>query len=86
MGGTFLSLDKEYKEHLIINLHDSLSGHSTTSLEEAIQYSEHSSTKCTRIMIETWPDYCLKPHLMEMLQFSCTRIEIGVQSIYESVA
>jgi elongator complex protein 3 len=86
MGGTFLSLDKEYKEYFIRNLHDALSGHSSTSLEEAIQYSEHSSTKCIGITIETRPDYCLKPHLTEMLQYGCTRIEIGVQSIYESVA
>ena len=38
------------------------------------------------ITIETRPDYCLKPHLSEMLGYGCTRIEIGVQSIYESVA
>ena len=38
------------------------------------------------ITIETRPDYCLKPHLNEMLSYGCTRIEIGVQSIYEDVA
>ena len=43
-------------------------------------------TKCIGITIETRPDYCLKPHLTEMLNYGCTRIEIGVQSIYEDVA
>ena len=43
-------------------------------------------TKCIGITIETRPDYCLKPHLSEMLSYGCTRIEIGVQSIYEDVA
>lgn len=86
MGGTFLSLDQDYKEYFIRNLHDALSGHSSTSLAEAIEYSEHSTTKCIGITIETRPDYCLKPHLTEMLSYGCTRIEIGVQSIYESVA
>lgn len=86
MGGTFLSLDRDYKEYFIRNLHDALSGHSSQSLEEAIRYSEQSTTKCIGITIETRPDYCLKPHLVEMLQYGCTRIEIGVQSIYESVA
>lgn len=43
-------------------------------------------TKCIGITIETRPDYCLKPHLNEMLSYGCTRIEIGVQSIYEDVA
>lgn len=86
MGGTFLSLDKEYKDYFIRNLHDALSGFHSTNVEESIRYSEQSTTKCIGITIETRPDYCLKPHLEEMLQYGCTRIEIGVQSIYESVA
>jgi len=86
MGGTFLSLDTEYKDYFIRNLHDALSGHVSHSVAEAIQYSEHSTKKCVGITIETRPDYCLKPHLDEMLSYGCTRIEIGVQSIYESVA
>nr|XP_021398842.2 elongator complex protein 3 isoform X1 [Lonchura striata domestica] len=36
--------------------------------------------------IETRPDYCLRPHLSAMLGYGCTRLEIGVQSVYEDVA
>jgi elongator complex protein 3 len=86
MGGTFLSLDTSYKDYFIRNLHDALSGYHSNSVEEAIRYSEQAVTKCIGITIETRPDYCLRPHLDEMLQYGCTRIEIGVQSIYESVA
>eukprot|EP00574_Skeletonema_japonicum_P004621 CAMPEP_0201723724 /NCGR_PEP_ID=MMETSP0593-20130828/7660_1 /ASSEMBLY_ACC=CAM_ASM_000672 /TAXON_ID=267983 /ORGANISM="Skeletonema japonicum, Strain CCMP2506" /LENGTH=597 /DNA_ID=CAMNT_0048214855 /DNA_START=144 /DNA_END=1937 /DNA_ORIENTATION=- len=86
MGGTFMSLDKSYKDYFIRNLHDALSGHKSSSVEEAVRYSEQSTIKCIGITIETRPDYCLKPHLSEMLGYGCTRIEIGVQSIYESVA
>ncbi|KAJ8569109.1 hypothetical protein ON010_g6151 [Phytophthora cinnamomi] len=86
MGGTFLSLDARYRDYFIRNLHDALSGHSSTNVEEAVRYSEQSSTKCTAITIETRPDYCLKPHLHDMLRYGCTRIEIGVQSVYEDVA
>ncbi|KAE8123980.1 hypothetical protein FH972_018893 [Carpinus fangiana] len=32
------------------------------------------------------PDYCLGPHLRQMLLYGCTRLEIGVQSTYEDVA
>ncbi|CAJ0832367.1 7498_t:CDS:10 [Entrophospora sp. SA101] len=49
-------------------------------------YSEQSMMKCIGITIETRPDYCLKPHLSQMLRYGCTRLEIGVQSIYEDVA
>ncbi|CDW78801.1 elongator complex protein 3 [Stylonychia lemnae] len=86
MGGTFLSLDQNYRDYFIRNLHDALSGHSSNSIEEAIAYSEQSKSKCIGITIETRPDYCLKPHLNDMLQYGCTRIEIGVQSIYEDIA
>ena len=86
MGGTFMSLDRKYKDYFIRNLHDALSGHHSSTVEEAISYSEQSTTKCIGITIETRPDYCLKPHLSEMLGYGCTRIEIGVQSVYESVA
>lgn len=86
MGGTFLCLPEEYRDYFIKNLHDALSGHTSKNVKEAVEYSEHSKTKCIGITIETRPDYCLKPHLNSMLDYGCTRIEVGVQSVYEDVA
>jgi elongator complex protein 3 len=42
MGGTFMSLDVEYKDFFIRNLHDALSGHHSSSVAEAITFSEQS--------------------------------------------
>lgn len=86
MGGTFMSLDAQYRDYFIRNLHDALSGHSSASVPEAVSFSEQANTKCIGITIETRPDYCLRPHLNDMLSYGCTRIEIGVQSVYEDVA
>ncbi|GAA5816307.1 Elongator subunit [Mucor flavus] len=86
MGGTFMSLSEEYRNWFIQNLHDALSGHSSNDLDEAVRYSQQSQTKCIGITIETRPDYCLKPHLSQMLRYGCTRLEVGVQSVYEDVA
>ncbi|ROT69787.1 elongator complex protein 3 [Penaeus vannamei] len=86
MGGTFMALPEDYRDYFIRNLHDALSGHSSTSVDEAVLYSERSNTKCIGITIETRPDYCLKRHLSDMLKYGCTRLEIGVQSVYEDVA
>uniref|UniRef100_H2YDD3 Elongator complex protein 3 n=1 Tax=Ciona savignyi TaxID=51511 RepID=H2YDD3_CIOSA len=86
MGGTFMSLSDSYKDFFIRNLHDALSGHRSNNVEEAVKYSERSRTKCIGITIETRPDYCLKKHQSEMLSYGCTRLEIGVQSVYEDVA
>ncbi|KAJ6229946.1 elongator complex protein [Anaeramoeba flamelloides] len=85
MGGTFLSMDQEYQEFFITRLHDALSGHMSFSVEEAIRYSEQANKKNTGLVIETRPDYCLRPHLNNMLRFGCTRIEIGVQTVYRDV-
>ncbi len=86
MGGTFMSLDKEYRDYFIRNLHDALSGHTSANVSEAVKYSEMSKTKCIGITIETRPDYCLRPHLSSMLEYGCTRLEIGVQSVFEDIA
>ncbi|OQR72902.1 elongator complex protein 3-like [Tropilaelaps mercedesae] len=86
MGGTFMSLPDDYRDFFIRNLHDALSGHTSASVDEAVKYSERSKTKCIGITIETRPDYCLKRHLSDMLRYGCTRLEIGVQSVYEDVA
>jgi len=86
MGGTFMCLDESYRDFFIRNLHDALSGHTSNNVDEAVKYSERSKTKCIGITIETRPDYCLKKHQSSMLMYGCTRLEIGVQSVYEDVA
>ncbi|XP_066532845.1 elongator complex protein 3 [Hoplias malabaricus] len=86
MGGTFMALPEDYRDYFIRNLHDALSGHTSNNVAEAVSYSERSNTKCVGITIETRPDYCLKRHLSDMLAYGCTRLEIGVQSVYEDVA
>ena len=86
MGGTFLSMDADYRAWFVSGLHDALSGHTSSSLEEAVRFSELARAKCVAITIETRPDYCLAPHIDAMLSYGCTRIEIGVQSVFEDVA
>ncbi|CAI7783113.1 unnamed protein product [Closterium sp. NIES-53] len=145
MGGTFMSLPADYRDFFVRNLHDALSGRSSASVAEAVQYAEHAATRCIGLTIETAlplvaslslpilagtspeadssvqvhaacnrplipnpanpprllssrpclpsthqptsrPDYCLGPHLRQMLAYGCTRLEIGVQSTYEDVA
>ena len=86
MGGTFMSLPTDYRDYFIRNLHDALSGHKSENITEATEFGEQGYTKCVGITIETRPDYCLKPHLNDLLAYGCTRLEIGVQSVYEDIA
>lgn len=86
MGGTFMSLPQDYREEFISCLHNALSGATTTNIDESVALSQESNTKCVGITIETRPDYCTETHLDDMLKYGCTRLEIGVQSVYEDVA
>ncbi|KAL1302590.1 hypothetical protein AAFC00_002968 [Neodothiora populina] len=86
MGGTFMSLPPSYREDFISQLHNALSGYQTSHVDEAVMAGEMSNTKCVGITIETRPDYCLETHLTDMLRYGCTRLEVGVQSLYEDVA
>lgn len=86
MGGTFMSLSDEYKDYFIRRLYDSLSNFSGSSVEDSIAAAQHSPIKCVAITIETRPDFCTPKHLDQLLLFGCTRLEIGVQSVFEDVA
>ena len=86
MGGTFMSLSSEYRDYFIKNLHDALSGHCSKDHKEAVRFSEQSKSKCIGITIETRPDFCQRQHISDLLFYGCTRLEVGVQSIFEDVA
>ena len=66
MGGTFMSLPLDYRDYFVRNLHDALSGHSSSNVAEAVKFSEQSRTRCIGLTIETRPDYCLTPHLTQV--------------------
>lgn len=66
MGGTFMSLPLDYRDYFVRNLHDALSGHSSSDVAEAVRFSEQSRTRCIGLTIETRPDYCLTPHLTQV--------------------
>ncbi|KAG9045675.1 Elongator subunit [Tulasnella sp. UAMH 9824] len=86
MGGTFMSMAEDYRNKFIAQLHNALSGYTGLDVDDAVRFSEQSKSKAIGITIETRPDYCLRPHLSQMLRYGCTRLEIGVQSVYEDVA
>ena len=61
-----MSLPLDYRDYFIRGLHDALSGHMSSNVDEAVKYSEQSHTRCIGLTIETRPDYCLTPHLQQV--------------------
>jgi elongator complex protein 3 len=87
MGGTFMNMERPYREAFIAALHDALSGHArSATVEEAVAYAEASvACKCVGMTIETRPDMCSADHIADMLRYGCTRLEVGLQTVYEDV-
>eukprot|EP00768_Dysnectes_brevis_P004958 gnl/Dysnectes_brevis/3586_a4561_450.p1 GENE.gnl/Dysnectes_brevis/3586_a4561_450~~gnl/Dysnectes_brevis/3586_a4561_450.p1 ORF type:complete len:574 (-),score=160.89 gnl/Dysnectes_brevis/3586_a4561_450:34-1755(-) len=85
MGGTFMSLPKRYQTRFILGMFDGLTGHSSADLPDAIRFAALSNRKCVGLTIETRPDFCHPSHLTSMLRYGATRLEIGVQTVYDSV-
>src|SRR3989344_1622725 len=85
VGGTFPGLEDDYKEWFIKRMFDGLNNSEAKTLEEAQLSNETAPNRCVNLTIETRPDYSKERDVDEMLRFGTTRIEIGVQSIYEDV-
>ena len=85
IGGTFLAHDKPYQEWFVCRLYDALNGVQCRSLDEAIKTNETTAIRCSGLTIETRADYCFEPHINQMLRYGTTRVEIGVQSIYQNI-
>jgi elongator complex protein 3 len=79
LGGTFLQYELEYQYDYIKKCFDSLNRKPSNSLEEAKKINETAEHRCVALCIENRPDNCSDEEIKRMLEFGCTRVEIGVQ-------
>ena len=56
-----------------------------TNLEKEQLKNEKSKIRCIGLTIETRPDYGNLKQGNEMLRLGCTRVELGIQSVYDDV-
>ncbi len=56
-----------------------------TSLEQAQKENETAQVRCIGMTIETKPDWGFVEHGKEMLTLGCTRIEVGIQTLYDEI-
>ncbi|MBU0532495.1 tRNA uridine(34) 5-carboxymethylaminomethyl modification radical SAM/GNAT enzyme Elp3 [Candidatus Micrarchaeota archaeon] len=78
MGGTFLGMDKNYKEYFIKGVYEGLNGKRSHTLQHAIKTNETAKHRVIGLTIETRPDMCSQ-YIDEMLSYGATRVELGVQ-------
>jgi len=66
------------------NIHEKLKKlRGKSILEKEQKKNEKSNIRCVGLTLETRPDYAKLKQGKEMLKLGCTRVEIGVQSVYE---
>ncbi|MFX0058046.1 MAG: tRNA uridine(34) 5-carboxymethylaminomethyl modification radical SAM/GNAT enzyme Elp3 [Candidatus Hodarchaeota archaeon] len=85
MGGTFLSADTDYQEKFIKGAYEGVINKKVKSLEEAKKQAEKSKRRLIGLTIETRPDYCRESHVDRMLNFGATRVELGIQTVYDDI-
>ena len=56
-----------------------------TTLEQEQLRNETAKVKCVALCIETKPDWGFLEHGNEMLRQGCTRVELGIESVYDDV-
>jgi len=88
MGGTFPARERDYKEKFMLGIFNALNSFSDSiseDLKTAKKKNEKAKVRCTGITFETRPDYARKENVIEMLEFGGTKVELGVQSIYDDI-
>jgi len=85
MGGTFPSTPRSYQEHFVQRCLDAITKRKSQSLEEAKQNAEKSRVCNVGVTVETRPDWAKEAQIDQMLSIGVTRVELGVQNIYDDI-
>jgi elongator complex protein 3 len=85
MGGTFLAVPDRFQQEFMTRCLDAMNGRAAPSLAEAIEWAETGPVRPVGVTIETRPDYCRPGHVDAMLALGTTRVELGVQTIYDDI-
>jgi len=85
MGGTFPAMPLDYQEYFVQRCLDAITRKKSRSLEEAEKLAEKSRIRNVGITVETRPDWAKKERIDHMLAMGVTRVELGVQNIYDDI-
>jgi elongator complex protein 3 len=84
-GGTFLSTTRNYQEQFVKGAYEGIIKRRADTLKKIKRLAEKSKRRLIGLTIETRPDYCTEPYVDMMLEYGATRVEIGVQTVFDDV-
>jgi len=64
---------------------DAIAETKSSSLDEAKKLAETSRVRNVGITVETRPDWAKEEHVDRMLSMGVTRVEVGVQNVYDDI-
>ncbi|MDR0901035.1 MAG: tRNA uridine(34) 5-carboxymethylaminomethyl modification radical SAM/GNAT enzyme Elp3 [Methanobrevibacter sp.] len=101
MGGTFPSRDSSYQEWFISQCLKAMNDfggwdkdkikvrtyppNDYVLIEDVQKANEIANVRCIGMTFETRPDFCKKEDINRMLKMGVTRVELGVQTIYDNI-
>jgi elongator complex protein 3 len=85
MGGTFTSRNPFYQEWFVKRCFDALNNSDSKSLVEAKSKNETAASRCIGLTVETRPDWFRLQHADQVLNLGATRVELGIQSVFDDV-
>lgn len=99
MGGTFSYLPKAYQKRFITRCFQACNEYKSYKVRKVIKFiksqdekllieqekNEKAKHRIIGLTLETRPDYINEKEILNFRQLGCTRVELGVQSIYDDV-
>ncbi|KUO40305.1 MAG: radical SAM protein, partial [Hadesarchaea archaeon DG-33-1] len=85
LGGTQLAQPPEYLGWFTRECLNAMTGVKTKTIKEAQGAAERASIRNVGITFETRPDYAKEKHVDLLLKLGATRVELGVQTVYDDV-
>ena len=87
MGGNFLDYSPQYKHWFIKRCFEALNNKKSKNLQDAKKTNQKSKNRCVALCIESRPDTIIQNEniVNELLNFGCTRVELGVQAIDDKI-
>ncbi|MBD3282316.1 MAG: tRNA uridine(34) 5-carboxymethylaminomethyl modification radical SAM/GNAT enzyme Elp3 [Candidatus Portnoybacteria bacterium] len=85
LGGCWNAYPKRYQTYFIKRCLDACNEKTSSSLEDAKKMNEGAKNKMVGLTLETRPDLIDKKEIKRLRWLGCTRVELGVQSIYDDV-
>jgi len=92
MGGTFSYFPKHYQKWFIAECFracneykKSKNTNAKTTLEKEQKRNENSKHRIVGLTLETRPDYIDEKEILNFRKLGCTRVELGVQTIFDDI-